>query len=216
MKLDNLKAHDFLRKTEFSLNALIETDPRGMGHLVTLAGGLFVSHAGQDYQYIRREIFFPVIRPLFNNKCFQENSRTMGASHYRMYVQAMLHICDKFMVVVSQYSLDHEWVAAEVEWALDHQRPVVQCLLDNSDSAKIHSSLKRGNDKEIFIADFRINIQEGQQALERILRKLLCQYPPPLIDEWRARDASDPKLLRELLHQSPVPYLESNSKRKKS
>ncbi|SRR5260370_24994586 len=108
-----------------------------------LENGLFVSHSGLDSQRIRDEILPIVDRWIVFQRYFFHNRRSGGAGHYKQLVRAALHYCDKFLVAVSRNSVENEWVSAEVEWAIGQKRPIISCLQDDANAAKMHPMLQK-------------------------------------------------------------------------
>jgi hypothetical protein len=174
--LAHSSASEYLANTEFTPDVAEERFPNARRQLEK---GLFVSHAGRDLERIRQDLM-PVIYERFAPERFFLHSRgSGGADSYVQLVQAALHYCDKFMVVVSQYSVDHEWVAAEVGWAVRRERPILSCLFDDSDPGKINPALVRppvGPDGKSTVntVDFRCAVRQAQSSLERILDRLLA------------------------------------------
>lgn len=166
---------EYLLKTEFNPQVVEKRFPNVRRHLEK---GLFVSHAGWDLQRIRQDLV-PVIYERFAPERFFLHSRgSGGAEAYVQLVQAALYYCDKFMVVVSRHSVDHEWVAAEVAWVVRRARPIVSCLFDDSDPSRINpalvSSRKGPHGKvKVYTVDFRLDVQQAQAILAGILDKLL-------------------------------------------
>lgn len=77
-----------------------------------LQGGLFISHAGKDYERISQDLVMPFIHDRFAPRYFFHNRGSGGAEHYVELVRAALEYCDKFLVVVSRNSVEHPWVTA--------------------------------------------------------------------------------------------------------
>ena len=148
------------------------------------SGGLFISHSWRDYERVLNDIFDPVVAhkfPMFD-ACFLHNAKSGGAESYIQFVLAALHYCNKFMVIVSHNSVDNEWVAAELDWAVRHRRPIIQCLLDDSDPQRLHPVLKFGDRVQyegikLYAIDFREGVRVSQEHLAMILDELLLQYP---------------------------------------
>jgi TIR domain len=125
---NSLSPREFLRNCEFSPERANARYPNA--RRLTL-GGLFVSHSGIDTKRID-EIICPVVsHRLPADGCFLHSGKSGGASQYAELVQAALHWCDKFMVVISEMSVVNEWVHAEVEWALERSRPILAVRLDH-------------------------------------------------------------------------------------
>ena len=118
---DNLSPRDFLRTSEFSSDRANRRFPNAQD---TMLGGLFISHSGEDSVRIQEQIISPVVfERLPADGYFMHSRRSGGAESYKLLVQAALHWCDKFMVVISERSVSNSWVVAEVEWAADNSRP---------------------------------------------------------------------------------------------
>ena len=67
---------------------------------------------------------------------FSKGSGEPPADIYRQLVQAALHWCDKFMVVISERSISNEWV-------LEHSRPIIAVRLDRYGWDDLISVLKQ-------------------------------------------------------------------------
>src|SRR5690242_19954219 len=103
----DIAPRDFLRLSEFLPERASARYPNARRHTL---GGLFVSHSGADSHRIRDEIIFPVVFDRLSADGYFMHSRSSGgAEGYRELVQAALHWCDKFMVVISERSIANEW-----------------------------------------------------------------------------------------------------------
>jgi hypothetical protein len=152
--------------------------PNAQRHLL---GGLFISHAGADTKRIIRDVV-PVVAPRLPGDGFFMHSRgSGGASSYRELVQAALHWCDKFLVVISERSLANEWVLAETEWAMDRSRPMIAIRLDKwnwSDLVRLLSLSPRANSHApVRCFDFHDDSKAGQKQLAEALDQLLELFP---------------------------------------
>jgi hypothetical protein len=103
---------------------------------------VFISHAGIDRDAIEDDLS----RPLYDRKgpdgFFLHSSRSGGADGYKHIVLIALHLCRYGIVVVSRHSCGHAWVNAEVDWLLDHRRPIVIYRLDRTKPSMIHPGLE--------------------------------------------------------------------------
>jgi hypothetical protein len=146
----------------------------------SLEFGWFISHSGEDYQWIRENLIgcFQNEKYFFYSKCY--------GKEYEELVLLSLHYCDKFVLVVSERSSKSEWVSAEVEWAIGFRRPMILCLLDETNPGKINKNLENisnsmwnrfwgGQDR--FIVDFRCSNIHGQDRLGICIQKILKRYP---------------------------------------
>jgi hypothetical protein len=168
---------DFLRLSEFSPDRAHEVFPNARS--LTLEG-LFISHAGADTQRINDEIIFPVVSrrmPIY----FMHSKGSGGADSYRVLVQAALHWCDKFMVVISERSVSNAWVQAEVEWALERSRPIIAIRLDRCGWDDLINVLKQTSmllvDRIVPCFDFTVDLQSAQNQLAISLDDLLAKFP---------------------------------------
>jgi hypothetical protein len=97
---DEISPREFLRNTEFSPETANLLYPNA--RRLTL-GGLFISHSGADNDRIQKEIIGPVVYERFpGDGYFLHSAASGGADSYRELVQAALHWCDKFMLVISK------------------------------------------------------------------------------------------------------------------
>lgn len=145
-------------------------------------GGLFVSHAGADTAQIMEEIIKPVVfQRLPGDGYFMHSRGSGGAERYKRLVQAALHWCDKFMVVVSRHAIQNEWVRAEVEWALEHRRPILVARLDEfcwSDLiAEINPVNQLRPDEQPREFDFGSDHGLAQNGFAVALDELLIRFP---------------------------------------
>ena len=164
-----------LESDSISLEHALARFPNAGRHM---RGGLFISHAGPDYRWICDTLFRPVISSRFTpDGVFLHNRLSGGADGYIQLVLAALHLCTKFMVVVSTASYQNTWVRSEVSWALDRERPIVACRVDSVDPVKLDSRLDPDPTRETYLVDFRENFAEASANLAAILDDLLRKYP---------------------------------------
>ena len=104
-----------------------------------------------------------------------------GADSYRLLVQAALHWCDKFMVVISERSVSNAWVQAEVEWALERSRPIIAVRLDRCGWDDLINVLKQTSmllvDRIVPCFDFTADLESAQNQLAISLDELLAKFP---------------------------------------
>jgi len=175
---DNTTPREFLRTAEFSPEKANQLFP----HARRLSlGGLFISHTGSDTQRILKEVIDPVVFERFPaDGYFLHNAKSGGADSYRSLVQAAIHWCDKFMLILSRQSLESEWVHAEVEWAIAHSRPIIVLKMDEIEWATFQRKLKVQPDNThapIAIIDFATSLETAQNQLGLVLDKLLQDSP---------------------------------------
>jgi hypothetical protein len=155
-------------------------------------GGLFISHSSLDYQDARNggymqsafgKIWDVVYQRFAPNGYFLYNLRSGLAERYRELVNIGLTFCDKFLLIVSSRSVRNIWVCAEVQFALAHQRPIIEAYLDDADINELYDILPTGllhnHRAGRYIVDFNHDIEQGQAALARLLDQLLTQLPYP-------------------------------------
>ena len=173
---DNLSPRDFLRTSEFSTDRANRRFPNAQD---TMLGGLFISHSGEDSVRIQEQIISPVVfERLSADGYFLHSRRSGGAESYKLLVQAALHWCDKFMVVISERSVSNSWVVAEVEWAVDNSRPVLASRFDSygwKDLMDAIGACESLAPEQVF--DFRSDVKRAQQALGNALDRLLVRLP---------------------------------------
>jgi hypothetical protein len=145
-------------RDEFDLNEIERRFPNARRNL---QGGLFISHSGRDFDRILNDMISPVIYERFGPRYFLHNKESGGAEAYVQLVQAALYYCPYFIVVVSTNSVGHEWVHAEVDWALQHRAILGQCLFDDSDISRVHPALEYVRS----VADFRSSKDKGRNDL---------------------------------------------------
>lgn len=172
----------YLRWKHFSPEQAHKSFPNA--HRLTL-GGLFISHAGVDSRRIQNEIITPVVfKRLPSDGYFLHSSKSGGATRYGDLVQAALHWCDKFMVVISEASIANLWVQAEVEWAIERSRPILAVSLDGRGWLELISALKPSSNQNAsqFVPcfDFSNHLQQAQSQFSMALDKLLEKFPRKL------------------------------------
>lgn len=175
---DSLSPRDFLRTSEFSPDRANQRFPHAQDRML---GGLFISHSGEDSIRIQEQIISPVVfERLPADGYFMHSRHSGGAESYRLLVQAALHWCDKFMVVISERSVSNPWVVAEVEWAVDNSRPVLASRFDShgwKDLKDAIGACELVEPEQVF--DFLSDVKRAQQelghALDRLLVKLDCR-----------------------------------------
>src|SRR5262245_33042087 len=107
-----------------------------------LADCVFISHAGVDLKAIDSELVHPILyRRKGPNGYFLHSSKSGGAEAYKHTVLIAMHFCRYAIVVVSKNSQSHPWVTAEVDWLLDHLRPIATYALDDTPPSKVHPDL---------------------------------------------------------------------------
>jgi hypothetical protein len=113
--------------------------PNAPRHLADCA---FISHAGVDQEAINSELVKPI---LFERKgpngYFLYSSKAGGADSYKHIVMIALYFCRYAIVVVSKNSRAHPWVTAEVDWLVDHLRPIATYALDATPPSDVHPYL---------------------------------------------------------------------------
>jgi TIR domain len=185
---NELSPRDFLRNSEFCPERANERFPHAQDIML---GGLFISHSGEDSAAIQEQIISPVIfAKLPADGYFMHSRRSGGQESYRLLVQAALHWCDKFMVVISERSMSNPWVMAEAEWALDNSRPILAVRLDCHEWKDFMVGLGHVCEPltTVQVFDFRSNLKRVQKDLENALDALLARLPR------RGRHAARPSL----------------------
>ena len=100
---------------------------------------LFISHAGRDTPAIRRDVL-PALSELYRD-VFLHNRFSGGSEAYKHLIELALHLCPRFLLVISQNVVGHPWVLAEIDWALAQDRDFVCCRLDDTLPSEVHSGL---------------------------------------------------------------------------
>ena len=169
----------FLRSSRFSPQRAETEFPNA--RRLTL-GGLFLSHAGADTAQIREHIIHPVVlQRLPGDGYFMHSRGSGGAESYKRLVQAALNWCDKVMVAVSRHAVQNEWVQAEVEWVLEHRRPILVARLDELGWSDLLAEIDPAN--HLVPAerppefDFSCDRSVAQKRLAVALDKLLVRFP---------------------------------------
>jgi hypothetical protein len=145
-----------------------------------LDGNAFISHAGKDTPRIREQIA-PCIHALYNAKfsdaVFLYSQRSGGADAYKHLVLLALSKCAFGILVVSVNSAKHQWVAAEVDWLIEHHRPLAICLLDSTSPHEIDSRLPAGRGGAVFVGapvfDFAASASLAPAALGEWVKGLI-------------------------------------------
>lgn len=186
-KSDILNPHAFLRE-----RALVPSDieARYPNAKRMFKGGLFISHDGRDFARIRETVVHPIVFERFMDGFFLHNRKSVGSSEYREMVRTALYYLDKFLLVVSRYSLLNDWVHAEVSVAIDLGRPMIVCLFDDSDPITIHRLLGSVPRylrlrSRVTTVDFRGPLESAQEELARRLDEMLASSPyAKRLDMW--------------------------------
>ena len=98
-----LRFGHFLRTPEFSQDRANERFPHAQD---IMHGALCIGHSGEDSIRIEEQIISPVVFDrLPADGYFTHSLRSGGAESYKLLVQAALHWCDKFMIVISERSV---------------------------------------------------------------------------------------------------------------
>jgi hypothetical protein len=147
-----------------------------------LKGGLFISHSGKDFEQINRAIVEPIVYDRFMDGFFLHNRGSGGSKEYRELVRTALYYLDKFLVVVSEHSIENNWVRAEVAVAVRLRRPIIACLFDRADPSHLHPELCKPSwyrrlRPKIVLVDFNTSIESAQSELARCLDRLLRRSP---------------------------------------
>lgn len=140
----------------------------------TIEDGIFICHAGEDTSWIQEMLISPVVYERFPaDGYFLHNAKSGGSKDYKWTVQAALNYCSTFLVVVTQQSIHHKWVKAEVTWAVEQLMPIIVCNADGSPASGIHETLKKsrcwGRIRSKWWIDFSVDGQGAQRELARIL-----------------------------------------------
>jgi len=172
--VDNANPFSLLFNRKFEREKIESKYPNSRRHLLD---GLFISHSGLDRQLISKLIIPIIDERFFPERFFFHSRLSGGAEAYVEIVQAALHYCNKFMVVLSHNSISNDWVKAEVTWAVFHKRPIILCSLDDINPAQLYPDFKSYLDNyseiKIYYIDFNSGIEIGQKALKQVLDKLL-------------------------------------------
>jgi hypothetical protein len=85
------------------------------------------------------------------------------------------------MVAVSRHAVQNEWVRAEVEWALEHRRPILVARLDELGWSGLMAEIDPAN--RLVPAerppefDFSSDHRPAQKGLAAALDELLVRFP---------------------------------------
>jgi hypothetical protein len=168
---------DFLRLSEFLPDRAQKLFPNARGLIL---GGLFVSHAGIDRERIEDAIISPVVHKRLPGDGYFLHSQG-HPDGYKQLIQAALHWCDKFMVVISERSISNTWVQAEVEWALERSRPIIAVRLDRCGWDDLIGVLRQTSmlltDRIVPCFDFSGELESAQNQLAITLDELLAKLP---------------------------------------
>jgi hypothetical protein len=175
--VDDVSPREFLNSATFDPNAVGARFPNARRNL---RGGLFISHSGVDTARIRSAIM-PIAGPRFApDGAFLHSRSSGGAEDYRQLVQAALHLCASFMLVLSRASLANEWVQAEVEWVLSRSRPMILVRFDPTEWTTFRDRLQlsaKSVGRPSRVVDFRHDEREGAVALASALDAMSVGYP---------------------------------------
>jgi hypothetical protein len=105
------------------------------------------------------------------------SQRSGGADAYKHLVLLALSKCAFGILVVSVNSVKHQWVAAEVDWLIEHHRPLAICLLDSTSPHEIDSRLPAGCGGAVYVGapvfDFAASASLAPAALGEWVKGLV-------------------------------------------
>jgi hypothetical protein len=138
-------------------------------------GNAFISHAGKDTGQIRN-VITPCIHMCYNgalpDPIFFHNSSSGGGNDYKHIVLLALDNCAFSIVVVSANSAEHVWVAAEVDWLIEHRRSIAICLLDSTSPNEIDPRFSKAGTVDAPVFDFAADASRAAAALGEWIKSL--------------------------------------------
>jgi hypothetical protein len=109
---------------------------------LTPAECAFISHCGADSGVVSEKIVPHLYSRKGPNGYFLHSSKSGGAESYKHIVQVALYFCRYAIVVASERSRNHPSVSAEVDWLVDHNRPIAIYRLDGTPISEISPFLR--------------------------------------------------------------------------
>jgi hypothetical protein len=147
-------------------------------------GSLFISHAGADQGKISEWVAAPVLRDRFGDGYFLHNRRSGGSRAYKVLVRAALRWCDKFLVILTRNTEKHAWMRAELEWLMQHHKPLIACILEDVQIEDVHPHLSdylrnQQVPRYSLWVDYRQGLSAAQTELALALDSILAVSPYP-------------------------------------
>jgi hypothetical protein len=140
---------------------------------IILSHIVFISHAGVDSDYIKREIV-PVLRE--QNFDFHLENQLSRSTHEAstLYLQSItrsVNRCRCFIIVLSAASVLSEWVKYEVDLALARKtkKQIIPLIIADCDPSLLNPELC-----EINTVDFREDVLKAKGALAKRLLESVC------------------------------------------
>ena len=106
---------------------------------------IFISHCGRDRDRIGSLLFdrtaLGKVGPM---ACFFYSKPLVdrGIEPYGQLVLTALRNCACALLIATGYARNHAWMLAEVDFLLDHRKPICVCRLDDVDPRELHRGLR--------------------------------------------------------------------------
>jgi hypothetical protein len=104
-------------------------------------GCVFISHAGPDSPELSSLITDSIRSDHSHYAVFQYSSREAMKEDYKQLVLLAMTHCTCAVIACSKRSSGHEWVFVEVDWLLDHRKPIFVLQLDDTPPKQVHRKL---------------------------------------------------------------------------
>jgi hypothetical protein len=153
-------------------------------------GCVFISHAGPDGPEIDTLITDSIRSDYSVYAVFQYSSVGPMKDHYKQLVLLAMTYCTCAVVACSKHSSEHRWVFAEVDWLLDHRKPVFVLRLDDTSPKRVHPDLGWWGR---FTKGVRMYRKDEALQLERRLRRFDIPKCPDLeLSSWKPLSGEPP------------------------
>lgn len=103
---------------------------------------VFISHSSADREFVETELV-PTLRGAGINTWYAIDDLPRAARRFEREIRDALRACNWFLVVISPAAAESEWVAVEVDWAVEHRAGhIVPVLLDGCAPEALHLVLR--------------------------------------------------------------------------
>lgn len=152
-------------------------------------GGIFISHSSADVPDFRdpgrsHSVVTRISAAAFDRVgegVFFYNRKSGGPELYMEIVNTALSLCDKFLLLVSEESARSSWVRAEVEFALTHQRHIIEVHLDGTNARELYDlvpgNLVLSHNAQRYSIRFEPDPERALKDLGELLDQLMAQIP---------------------------------------
>jgi hypothetical protein len=143
---------------------------------------VFISHSSKDLLFIEKELI-PMLKE-FHIPFWYCKDEIHGSQQWERSIRDALKETEYLIIIISKYSIDSEWVHAEVHWSLENKPGrVIPILLDNSDPSHLHIKLS-----SIQYIDFRNDKADAKKKLHAAFDFVAIEIKSEIKDNSVATD----------------------------